>query len=292
MNKLKEHSSFLYMAINIFKPKILSRFTKGVQPSSVGTVGEEPKDDDTVISNFTDTYLEAYFDGELEVSEERYLEGVLGEKYIQDEMVKRGELRNIISRQSVLSIPSAHALKQEKKRVWNEIEHELKASLGKRPVASSHSKPIFNFRSSVLKSFAVGTSCLLVGLVYINSSSERSNFDNTEQAVRLATSQFNNQSNLSRHESAREYVLAHPREMSEMLRLLREEGVRTGSPVVYSPVVFSQREVVGGREIRDFERQNSLIANLNNEELSDLGNLIVRGNDSYSNNLTMVSYNR
>ncbi len=239
-------------------------------------------DDETVITNFTDSYLEAYFDGELQTLEERQLEGVLGERYVQEEMIKRGELRNIISSQSKLSIPSAHDLKQEKKRVWNNLEHELRLSLAENSQNSSK-KAVdaykSSFSASLVRSFAAGSACLVVGIVYLNfSSNEKFSPMGPLASVHSA----------SGHSSSgdRDYVLVHPREIREMVRQVRDDYASNSSGRTLL------REPVGGRELEEFERHNALIANLNSDELSDLGGAIVRNEGFNSNLLTFVSNQR
>lgn len=253
------------MKLNIFSKILRSK------PPSVGV--DVSNDDETVITNFTESYLEAYFDGELETLEERQLEGVLGEKYVQNEMIKRGELRSIISRQSVLSVPSAHDLKQEKKRVWNDIEHELRLHLSKSP--KKEIIPKFDLRDSILRSLAAGSACLVVGLVYLNFSSKDTMYG--ESLVANSPSIVG--------ESNRDYVLVRPGEIEEMVRLVRDDSVKGNSRSL-------ERESVGIRELKEFERHNALIANLNSGELSDLGASIIKNDDFNSGMITFVSNQR
>jgi len=254
------------------KTNIFSRILKSA-PSKPAT--QVTSDDETVITNFTESYLEAYFDGELGELEERQLEGVLGKKYVQEEMLKRGELRDFINHQSVLSIPSAHDLKQEKKRVWNEIEHELRSRLVSKSIQKEPAR-IFNFRESLLKSLAAGTACLVVGLIYLNVSSKDSLYRNDiSRNLSLATSNGS--------EMNKDYILVHPREMGEMVRLVRDDSSISANSR------SSERVSVGVRELREFERHNALIASLNSDELSDLGASMVRNQDLNANMLTFVS---
>lgn len=205
-------------------------------------------DDDTVITNFTESYIEAYFDGELESAEERQLEVILGHQYIKDEMLKRGELRNIINRQSVLSVPSAHDLKQEKKRVWNDIEHELKLHLKSQARVSlgkSQDAYQINWQKALLKSVSVGFSCAAVGLLYLNFGTESSDLDSYTKNDSL--------------DLQPEYVLNHPQAFREMVSMGSSGGT----------LKVKERESVNARELK-LENQ---------EELSNLGAFIVKNQD-------------
>lgn len=242
------------MKFNIFSK--LKR--EKVQPVTACPVARA--DDDTVITNFTESYIEAYFDGELETAEERQLEGVLGHQYIQAEMLKRGELRNIINRQSVLSVPSAHDLKQEKKRVWNEIEHELILHLKSQSNTTSLKAKVnykVNWQKALLKSFSVGFACAMIGLVYVNYDTAGVDFES------YSKNDFQNESS--------EYVLNQPPVFKEMVSMSSSGGAYK----------VKEKESVNARELK-LENQ---------EELSNLGAFIVRNQDVVQDTsmLTFVS---
>lgn len=249
------------------RKKDQSESTDKFEVSSGGVKGSSVVDDDTVITNFTEPYLEAYFDGELESGEERRLEGVLGERYVQDQMLKRGELRSIISRNAKLSVPSSHDLKQEKKRVWNEIEHELRMHLNASPVVSEEKPRVPKFSFSLSRGVLAGVSFgLIVGFMLLGNF----NFPPSGGNV------------LSHNDGQREYVLNHPREIREMLKVVKDE-----SPGYLSRV--SSRNLLMQNDIREFEAHNQLIANLNQEELNDLSKeMLIR--DRFEDNSSLLTF--
>ena len=120
---------------------------------------------------------------------------------------------------------------------------------------------------------AAGSACLVVGLVYLNVSSKESL---KSQEVLPSTSV------ISFNESNPSFVLNHPREIKEMVKLVRDDGSRNRNRL-------AGVDSVGIRELREFERNNALIANLNSDELSDLGASIIRNENLNSNMLTFVS---